>query len=553
MINKVSSNVSEYIQNTSPLFVSFLELYYRFVSQRTQSLGIVENRNLDTDIDHTLDIYVDKFYSTYGKELGKTTSLDKRNLVKLLNEIYSSKGTEQSFQVLFRTLFGIEVNISTPSDNILRASDGKWSQELFFTVHKTYGSETVINSETDIVISGTSGQLSIKSEKYVSISSTDFRVYYPVSTQISVEVGNEVNIYSSAGEVLLRGNIVDSPSGLTIVSPGNKFKVGQTFTVGGTVSPTIFRVTKVNSIGGILSISVVDFGYEHTGFQNTKITPYLSRPSEIVGVPSYNSGTSTWSVSLHDYVYGISENATVGTDTITSGRINSPISFGTTQTVSISDYVASIAEVSLNYAPVSKLPGKYLDNSGFLSDSYLKLQDNYYYQAFSYVVESEIDIGKYKDTVLKIAHPAGMKAFSRVLKSVEVDITDIISTDMARSYGLDLYDTVSVQESIAKTIYANRYDRTNTLVTYAETGFRGGDITTISGDTVTFGSNPVSYILNPVNIGSINSLVSEVIDYFAEDYAEDTAFIDEVHTSGSGSMGTDTLIFGADSVVVPIV
>lgn len=39
------------------------------------------------------------------------------------------------------------------------------------------------------------------------------------------------------------------------------------------------------------------------------------------------------------------------------------------------------------------------------------LQDNNYYQDFSYVIKSPIDIESYKDTITEMAHPAGFKMF----------------------------------------------------------------------------------------------------------------------------------------------
>jgi hypothetical protein len=38
-----------------------------------------------------------------------------------------SKGIDESFKLLFRLLFNEEVDISFPKNNILRASDGKWT------------------------------------------------------------------------------------------------------------------------------------------------------------------------------------------------------------------------------------------------------------------------------------------------------------------------------------------------------------------------------------------------------------------------------------------
>ena len=43
--------------------------------------------------------------------------------------LYLSKGSESSFKFLFRLLFGQELDIKYPKNEILRASDGKWEIE----------------------------------------------------------------------------------------------------------------------------------------------------------------------------------------------------------------------------------------------------------------------------------------------------------------------------------------------------------------------------------------------------------------------------------------
>ena len=56
------------------------------------------------------------------------------------------------------------------------------------------------------------------------------------------------------------------------------------------------------------------------------------------------------------------------------------------------------------------LPGRYTDTKGFLSWNN-KLQDNYYYQEFSYVVRVTELVDKYRNIIKNLVHPAGTKMF----------------------------------------------------------------------------------------------------------------------------------------------
>lgn len=73
--------------------------------------------------------------------------------------------------------------------------------------------------------------------------------------------------------------------------------------------------------------------------------------------------------------------------------------------------------------------GEWVDRSGMLSgNSYL--QDNYYYQDFSYELKTSIDISDYKDLIKKIAHPAGFAFFFAIvpfLNSIIVENDNIES------------------------------------------------------------------------------------------------------------------------------
>lgn len=61
-------------------------------------------------------------------------------------------------------------------------------------------------------------------------------------------------------------------------------------------------------------------------------------------------------------------------------------------------------------AGVYEYPGRYLDDGSFLSSTnYLRGRD--YYQNYSYDIRSRVPMSKYKDVLLKVGHPSGLKVF----------------------------------------------------------------------------------------------------------------------------------------------
>ena len=128
----INRQVPEFVREEHPLFITFLEAYYEFLEQKqTGQLNDLTQKAKDlrylSDVDYSLDEFEDSFFNTYASLLPKDVSVDKEFLIKNVLPLYLAKGNEASFKLLFRMLFNDEVDILQPRNNILRASDGKWT------------------------------------------------------------------------------------------------------------------------------------------------------------------------------------------------------------------------------------------------------------------------------------------------------------------------------------------------------------------------------------------------------------------------------------------
>lgn len=127
----VKGQVPEFVRDDHPLFVTFLEAYYEFLEnkQGTQNNDLIAKskqlRNV-ADVDLSIDDFETQFFNTFASLLPRDIAVDKSILIKNLLPLYLAKGSEKSFKLLFRMLFGQEVEVNYPVNNILRASDGKW-------------------------------------------------------------------------------------------------------------------------------------------------------------------------------------------------------------------------------------------------------------------------------------------------------------------------------------------------------------------------------------------------------------------------------------------
>jgi hypothetical protein len=127
----VAQQVPEYVSDEYPLFVSFLEAYYEFMenaqsTQKNDVMTLSKNMRYISDVDASIGAFERSFFSNFASLFPRDVKINKDMLIKNVLPLYVSRGNEKSFKLLFRMLFGDEVNVLLPKNNILRVSDGKW-------------------------------------------------------------------------------------------------------------------------------------------------------------------------------------------------------------------------------------------------------------------------------------------------------------------------------------------------------------------------------------------------------------------------------------------
>ena len=159
--------------------------------------------------------FFNKLKTTYasGFENRKLDSdLDQVKFIRQVKDFYRSKGTEESYKILFRALYGQEVNVIKPSEFLIRPSDAEYGFGQDFVVKSITGDPRSLKGSTlfqdkdddDENIRGASGAISdVKDFLYggehyyqitVSKDSIDGDFKVPGRTRItdSVSIGSTV-------------------------------------------------------------------------------------------------------------------------------------------------------------------------------------------------------------------------------------------------------------------------------------------------------------------------------------------------------------------------
>lgn len=364
----IPQQVPSFIRKDHPNFVAFLEAYYEWMELNGKAGDLIKNTLSNQDIDTTLDEYIDYFKKEFLNQIPEklfidptdtTRKVDKRKLVKNIIQFYKARGTEKSYKFFFRILFGEEIDFYFPRVDMLRASDGKWFQNITLRVFADSGSPFNFANQR---IRGSLTRTSAFVEHVQKISVGPLTIYELFLNRSSITgrfIANEV--ITAEGITGLDARTSHILTGFDIISAGEGYTAGDLITISqtGPGYGAKAKITNVGDLGEIKSISIIDFG------------------------AGYSSGIS-----------------------------NSEIILPSSTTTAV---------LEANIGGQSLYPGYYLNDDGKLSNAKF-LQDNNYYQQFSYVIKIGQSLDTYKNIILETLHPAGLKLFGEFVTRPLLDI-----------------------------------------------------------------------------------------------------------------------------------
>ena len=124
-------SVRKITEHNSEIFIELSSIANIEVDQVLAKIDIGEYARiadmlLYKDIDTTLSTYMDQFRNVYLDGFNGTLAIDPTFLIKNIRDFYRSKGSEASFEFLFRAIWGTDVTFYYPKEEILKTDDGVW-------------------------------------------------------------------------------------------------------------------------------------------------------------------------------------------------------------------------------------------------------------------------------------------------------------------------------------------------------------------------------------------------------------------------------------------
>ena len=364
----VPDRLPEFVRVDHPTLVAFLEAYYEWLGQR-RDLGLVISpmaMHDIPDVDTTLDQFIDSFKAQYlfnfpeslaiNEETGEP--VDVRRLVKNIKQFYLAKGTEKSYEFLFRIFYDTNVEFYYPKKDILRLSSGRWIQNNYLRISNALGDQ-IYRAAGNLIVQKNNRGAIIATARVVSVNVFQIDNFSVAELLISgrngvFQVGNLGIEFEDENEKFKEVQIYSVVSTVNIVDGGSNYRIGERIRFLSNTSDggqgARGTIAEVDAVGGIRKINIDDFGINYSNPPIIEIDS--DRGSGFIGTAMVGSLCQSF--------------------------------------------------------------GYYANNDGRLSTNKV-LQDNHYYQNWSYVLKSEVVIDTYRELIRRLVHPVGTGMFGSVL------------------------------------------------------------------------------------------------------------------------------------------
>lgn len=276
-MNLSTGEISVFVQDLFPSlykaegnsFIAFVQSYYEWMEQDGNALNV--NRKLLNlrDVDNTVDSFVEYFKDKYLLNVPLQSATAPRTMVKHATEIYKSKGTARSIELLFKLLYDQSVEVVRPGDNVLRASDGDWFVPRYLELSVAEKTRFFIGKT---ITGGSSGATAIvESVVRRSVEGKVFDLAFLTSIVGNFETGE---IVTFDGDLEGCPRVTGSMTRIDILNAGRNFNVGDVVDV---VSNILgrqgkARITNIANATGRVDFELINGGTGYTSTANVMVS-----------------------------------------------------------------------------------------------------------------------------------------------------------------------------------------------------------------------------------------------------------------------------------------
>jgi hypothetical protein len=253
----ITHRLPEFVQTDNPTLSAFVRAYYEWLEQQKDDgyLRTPMALGANNDIDEDLNLFVSEFKKQYLLDFPEQlavnedgNTVDVKQLIKNIKEFYRNKGTEKTYEFLFRILYDTAVEFYYPSRDILRLSDGKWIQKKSIRCSNGLGSRIfeargkVVRQKSNdgsVVASGRVIDVvtyQLGSREVAELFLTNINGQFKSNT-IAATNYEGIEFEGNDGTVLSESKIYPVLSSISVTSTGSNYRKGERIFFQPNISP----------------------------------------------------------------------------------------------------------------------------------------------------------------------------------------------------------------------------------------------------------------------------------------------------------------------------
>jgi len=226
--------------------------------------GYYVRRTQDSlDVDTTTNEFLVWFKETYLKNIQFNTITDTKTLVKHSLDLYRSKGTPRSDDLLFKIAFGVPAEVYYPSQDLFNTSQGIWHIPKYLELAPNKRNVLLENKE---IIGLTSGAIAFcDAVVRKTVKGRFIDVAYISAINGNFQIDEHINSTDTVIDITKSPLTIGSLNEAIVLSGGFGYSIGEIVDIysnGG--EQALGRVANVVSSVGSIDFSLMDGGYAYT-------------------------------------------------------------------------------------------------------------------------------------------------------------------------------------------------------------------------------------------------------------------------------------------------
>ena len=283
--NFIEDQFPEIFRESNSEIVQFVLAYYEWLETSNQTTNVLRNLSKNRDIDDTISDFIIHFKKTFLQGTQLESESDERFMIKHISDLYQSKGSIRSIELLIRMLFGQEIEVFLPSSRVLIPSQSSFTKPVYLELSPSERTRNYIGKE----VIGSSSLATAFVESVITKVINGKRVTLAFLSNL---VGNfqTGEFISDDGLIEDAPKMVGSLTNISITNGGRLFQVGDTFNViSSSGKDGRAKITGVQDATGKVDYTLANGGYGYT-VSNT-YTRTLSSNATLVVNNTSNSNT----------------------------------------------------------------------------------------------------------------------------------------------------------------------------------------------------------------------------------------------------------------------